>query len=66
MPKDRARTRGAVLTVRELQKLLGIGRAAAYALARRIGRRVSGKRRGRLIIGRAAVDTWLANGGSRS
>ena len=48
-----------VLTVEELRRSLGVGRAAAYALAREIGRRVGGRGRGRLLVPREALNTWL-------
>lgn len=48
-----------VVTVDEIRDLLGIGRAGAYALAKRLGRRVSGKKRGRLLVLRTALDEWL-------
>lgn len=49
----------AVLTVAELRQELGIGRAAAYALAKQLGRRISDGGRGRLLVPRVALDAWL-------
>jgi len=48
-----------VCTIVEIGQLLRVGRAAAYAVAREIGRRVGGKRRGRLIVSRDALQAWL-------
>ena len=48
-----------VLTVHEVRRLLGLGRAAAYSLAREIGHRVGGRERGRLLVPREALNTWL-------
>ena len=59
-PKAKTSQKSAlVLTVDEIRDLLGIGRAGAYALAKRLGRRVSGRKRGRLLVLRAALDEWL-------
>lgn len=47
-----------VYSIDEIRKLLNVGRATAYDVARKIGRRV-GKRRGRLVVSRRALETWL-------
>jgi hypothetical protein len=47
------------VSVAQFSELVGLSRDAAYKLARRLGRRVGGKR-GRLIVPLAAVHEWLA------
>lgn len=57
--KENAKTNnGLVLSVDEIRTLLGVGRAAAYKLAKSIGVRIGG-RRGRLLVSREAFDSWL-------
>jgi hypothetical protein len=48
-----------VVTVDELRSLLGVGRNAAYRLAQKLGVRISGHRRGRLLVARERLDEWL-------
>lgn len=57
--KGNRETSELVVTVEEIRRLLVIGRAAAYALARQLGRRIGGKKRGRLLVPRAALEKWL-------
>lgn len=57
--KGKRETSALVLTVDEIRQLLVVGRAAAYALARQLGRRIGGKKRGRLLVPRAAFERWL-------
>lgn len=59
----RRKTDRLVFSIAELRDVLGIGRAAAYALARRLGRRLGGKR-GRLLVPRRAVERWLEGAAS--
>jgi hypothetical protein len=47
-----------VITVEEMRRLLGVGRAAAYRLAKRLGVRIGGPR-GRLLVARTRLDNWL-------
>jgi hypothetical protein len=46
-----------VVSIEEIRRLLGVGRATAYGVARKLGRRVG--RRGRLIVSRHALEAWL-------
>lgn len=57
--KNRRTKSTLVLTVEQVRRLLGLGRAAAYTLAREIGHRVGGRERGRLLVPREALNTWL-------
>lgn len=59
------KTPSLVCSIEEIRELLGgVSRAAAYEVARRIGRRVGGKR-GRLIVSRQALESWLNGEGVR-
>ena len=59
--KGKAEAGQASLTcsVDEIREMLDVGRSTAYAIARELGRRVRGKRRGRLIVSRHALEAWL-------
>lgn len=48
-----------VLTVEDLMRLLPLGRAGAYALARKLGIRVGLRR---ILVPKARFDAWLASG----
>ena len=48
-----------VYSIEEIRRLLGVGRGTAYEVARNLGKRVGGKRRGRLIVSRHALESWL-------
>ncbi len=57
-----------VVTVDELRTLLGIGRAAAYRLAHKLGVRIADGRTARLLVPRERLNEWLTgrarNGGA--
>jgi hypothetical protein len=64
-PKGRRKARAhaelppLAVSVAQFSELVGLSRDAAYKLARKLGRRVGGKR-GRLIVPLAAVHAWLS------
>ncbi len=51
---------GLVLSAKALQHELGVSRAVAYDIARRLGVRVSERR---IVVPVAALERWLADGG---
>jgi hypothetical protein len=52
-----------IYTTDDLQVLLRCGKNTAYKVAQRIGRRLSEKDGGRLVVSRRALDEWLRDGG---